>query len=172
MKSAVVRYGLIAGAIIFVMNTVWWGINGGEMNMDTAEISGWVSMLLALSMVYVGIRAHRVAQEDKSVKFGTAFAIGALISLIATVVWVGGWEIMMAGQMTEFMVKYGEHVVAGMIDAGATAAEITAAELENAEWTELLKNPFYRVLMSASEILPVGLLVTIIASVVESRRSA
>ena len=173
MKKVVLKYGLISGAIILVSSAFWWGINGGaDMDMGAAEISGWVSMLLALSMVYFGIRAHRMAQEDKTIRFGTGFAIGALISLVATVVWAVGWEIMMAGQMTEFMENYGAYVISGMEADGATVAEIAEAKADNEYWAELFKNPFYRVLMSASEIFPVGLLVSIGASVVESRRGA
>jgi len=86
------------------------------------------------------------------------------------VFWVGGWEIYMANTDTDFYAAYSEHVISGMEAEGAPAAEIDAARSEMAEMQENVKNPFIRLAFSSVEILPVGLLVALIASAVESRR--
>ena len=54
--------------------------------------------------------------------------------------------------------------------SGASAAEIEKQTTEMAEFGEMYKNPFFNALMTYMEILPVGLIVTLISSLILKRK--
>ena len=171
MGKTVLKYGLIAGAIIIVVS---YGMQAlmGDAEMGTMEIVGWTSMLLALSMVYLGVRTHRLDQEGQSIGFGSAFVVGLLISLVATLFWAGGWEVYLAINGDGFYQEYADHLVESLRSEGATQAEINAQMAESQEMVEMAKNPFFRFMFSSIEILPVGILVSLISAFIESRRES
>jgi len=54
--------------------------------------------------------------------------------------------------------------------SGATAAEIEIKSAEMTKFAVLYKNPFFNALMTYMEILPVGLIVTLISSLILKRK--
>jgi hypothetical protein len=172
MRSIVLRYGLIAGGIIIGASIIALIINGKEMDLDTGAVIGWTSMLLALTFVYIGVRSYRLQLPDQSITFGKAFLTGFLISLVATAFWAGGWEVYMATSDGNFYQHYADHKIASLQASGATEAEIEEARTDSQNIVDMAKNPFLRVAMSSMEILPVGLLISLISGLIESRRKA
>jgi hypothetical protein len=172
MRSIVLRYGLIAGAIIVVASTISLIISGGQIDMEVGAIVGWTSMLLALTFVYIGVRSYRLQLPGQSITFGKAFITGFLISLVATAFWVGGWEVYMATSDGSFYQKYAEHEIASLQASGATQEEVDEAQADIQSMVDMAKNPFMRVAFSSMEILPVGLLISLVSGLIESRRKA
>lgn len=171
MQKIVLKYGAIAFAIIFAMWMVTLVTYDGAMDMTVGTIVGFATMFLALSMVYVGIRNHRMNSDDKKISFGTGFAIGCLISIAATIAWIGGWEILQAATGMDFMAQYMDAEISGLAANGATAAEIAAKETELLELAESYKSIPQRLAMTTMEILPIGILVSAIAALIEWKRS-
>ena len=160
MKQVVLKYGVFAALIILGLSFLSFAVNGGTIDIEGGEVVGYTTMALAFTMVYLGIRSYRMSTEDKKITFGLGFAIGGLISLFATVAWVGGWEIMTSIADIDFMKEYTEYMVANMQEEGKTAAEIAIAREEMESYAEMAKNPFVRFLFGAGEILPIGILVS------------
>ena len=50
-------------------------------------------MLVALSMVFFGIKSFRDNQNGKSIGFWKGAQVGILISLLASFVYATGWEV-------------------------------------------------------------------------------
>src|SRR6516162_8490666 len=96
MKKNILIYGVIAGIVVSVLMLISVnGINHREGNFDynTSLITGYASMLIAFSLVYVGIRNYRDKYNSGVISFGKAFKIGILIVLIASTIYVVAWLI-------------------------------------------------------------------------------
>ena len=56
--------------------------------------------------------------------------------------------------------------------SGASQVEIDKETKEMADFARMYKNPFFNAMMTYVEILPVGLVVTLISSLILKRKSA
>jgi hypothetical protein len=175
MKKNIIIYGLIAGGIvsILMLSTVNY-ISHCEGNVDygTSMLIGYASMLLALSLVYVGVRNYRDKFNGGVISFGKAFKIGTMIVLIASTIYVIAWLIDYFFFIPDFMEKYSAHELDKLKASGAGQAEIDKEAKEMANFARMYKNPFFNAMMTYVEILPVGLIVTLISSLILKRETA
>lgn len=170
MKSIILRYGLISAAILLGTGYVFRLIVGSHDNYNGMMIAGFASMLLAFTMVYVGIRAARLQQPTQQIAFRQALFVGLMISLFATAAWIISWEITMATSMPDFIEKYTAHELADLRASGASAEEVLEATNSAKEMVTNYANPFYRIALTATEILPIGLVIAIAGGFFESRK--
>lgn len=168
MRKIVIVYGLISGAIItcfFLLSMYLW--EKGFINFDNGEYFGYGSMLVALSMVFFGIKSFRDNQNGKSIGFWKGVQVGIFISLLASFVYAAGWEVyMQASPENKFIEKYTEHHVGKLKEKGASQEEIDKTKGEMASMQERYKNPVIRFSMVLLEILPVGIIVTLLSAAI------
>jgi hypothetical protein len=69
------------------------------------------------------------------------------------------------------MEKFSAQELADLKASGASQAEIDKQTKEMANFTEMYKNPLFNALMTYAEILPVGLIVTLISSLILKRKN-
>lgn len=175
MRKIVLQYGSISAGILVVLgfiNTRLW--QAGTMNLDNGEVFGYAAMVVALSMVFFGVKAFRDKVQGGVVRFGRAFVVGLLISLIASAVYVAGWEVYWQTDdelRTTFMDRYTEHIIGKFRAEGATEEEVTAKRKELQEMKEMYDIPVIRLAITLVEILPVGLLVTLISAAILRRKA-
>ena len=165
MKKTVLIYGLIAGFIVggVMLGTIpLW--EKGIINFDNGEITGYTSMVIALSMVFFGIKSYRDNQLAGVISFGKAFQVGILITLVASVIYGLSWEISFSIRGDKFMVEMNEYYLAELKSEGATDAEMQKAKLEMDDFSVMYQNPLVRFPMTLVEILPVGLVITLISA--------
>jgi Protein of unknown function (DUF4199) len=172
MKKVVLTYGLISGALIvgFVWTmTILWA--NGIMNHDSdyGELIGYSSMLIALSMVFFGIKSYRDNQNGKKIGFWKGAQIGILISLLASVMYAAGWEAYLQTNPT-FMDQFVEKYIEKLKAKGTPAQEVEEAIKSMATVQEMYKNPLIRFGMTISEILPVGIIVTLVSAGILRRK--
>ena len=175
MKKNVIVYGLIAGIIVsvFMLSTVnYLSHCEGSVDYNTSMLIGYASMLLAFSLVFVGIRNFRDKYNNGVITFGKAFKTGLYIVLIASTIYVLAWLVDYFFFIPDFMDKYAAHMVDELKASGASAAEIEKQTTEMAEFGEMYKNPFFNALMTYMEILPLGLIVTLISSLILKRKQS
>lgn len=170
MKKLVVTYGLIAGTIVTAFMA--YGVYSLNKNPDYegSMILGYTGMLVAFSFVFIGIKNFRDKQNNGIITFGKALKIGALISLIASTVYVGVWLIEYYCFYPDFMEKYAENVLKKLDTAAMTLPEINAKKEEMAMYKELYKNPVWVILLTYTEILPLGLIVALISSLILKKK--
>ena len=168
MRKIVITYGLISGAIItglFLFSMYLW--SKGIINFDNGEYFGYGSMLVALSMVFFGIKSFRDNQNGRSIGFWKGAQVGILISLLASFVYAGGWEVyMQVSPQNSFMEEYTEHYIAKLKEKGASQEEIDKTTKEMATMQQMYNNPFIRFGMTLFEILPVGIIVTLLSAAI------
>jgi hypothetical protein len=121
-------------------------------------------MLIAMSMVFVGVKRFRDEVQGGVIKFGKALAVGLGIAGVACLFYVLGWELYMWSTDYTFMEKFTASQLASMQTAGASAAEIARFKADMAGFAETYADPVSRMLMTLMEISPVALLVPLISA--------
>lgn len=173
MKRNILVYGLIAGIVVttlMLINVHNLSSPGGNFDYDRGLIIGYATMLIAFSMVYVGIRNYRNKYNGGVISFGKAFTIGIMIVLIASTIYVGAWLIDYYFFSPDFMDKYSTAMLDKLKASGASQVEIDKETKKMAEFVTMFKNPLFTAMMTYAEILPVGLVVTIISSLILKRK--
>ncbi len=170
MKKIVLVCGLIAG-FISTIGFLYTMISGNLMDFDSGMVYGFASMILAFSLVFVGIKSYRDKQLGGTISFGKAFLTGLYITLIACTVYVLVWQVYYYNFAPDFMEKYTEYTLGQMRENGSSAAEIQAKGVEMGEFSEMYRNPLFNAMMTYMEILPVGLLITLIAALILKRKT-
>ena len=127
MKKNIIVYGVIAGIIVSAL--MLFSVNNlshkeGGIDYDTSLFIGYASMLLAFSLVYVGIRNYRDKYNEGVISFGKAFKIGIMIVLIASTIYVVAWLVDYFFFIPDFMEKYSAHMLDRLKASGATQMEI------------------------------------------------
>jgi hypothetical protein len=164
MKKLVFTYGIIGGLVVASMLIITTTINHQSSNIEGGAIYGYASMLLAFSLIFFGIKKYRDQNNGGIITFGTAFKMGFLITLIASTIYVITWLIDYYYFMPDFMEKYAEQTITKLKNEGAAQDIIDKTTKDMANFAEMYKNPLFNALISYSEILPVGLIVTLISA--------
>lgn len=169
MKKLVLTYGAIGGIVVTASMLISFSLlmrNGSDANMGTSEIIGYLSMLVALSVIFFGIRSYRDNHLSGKISFGNAFKTGLLITLVASTIYVAGWMVYYSTSPNaqQFMETYKTHKIEAMKAENAPQEKIDEATVEMDEMAEAYKNPLIRAAFTYIEILPVGLLITVLSS--------
>jgi hypothetical protein len=169
MKKNVIVFGIIAGLIVTSM--MIWSTSQCYTNADwqPSAFLGYTTMLVAFSFIFVAVRNYRDKYNEGTVTFGRAFLIGLYITLIASVMYVVVWVIDYYVFVPDFMEKYTERM---MQDAISNGEDTAALQAEMEMYKKLYTNPLYVVLLTFGEILPVGLVVSLIVAVILKRKNA
>jgi hypothetical protein len=168
MKRVVLVFGLLAGAVLSVMMVVNIAFID-RIGFDTAEIIGYTTMVLAFLMVFFGIRSYRDNIYGGTISFGKAFAIGLLITLVASACYVTTWEVIYYWFAPDFVEKYGAYMLRQAREAGATEQELAAKAAEMARFREMYKNPLINAAITFVEVFPIGAVVTLISAAILRR---
>jgi len=174
MKKNIVIYGSVAGIVVSILMlfiTNYLSHCEGNMDYDTSMLIGYASMLIALSLVFVGIRNYRNKYNGGVISFGKAFKIGLFMVLVASTIYVAAWLIAYFFFIPDFFEKYSAQMLDKLRTGGASQMEIERQTKEMANLAVMYKNPLYNAAMTYMEILPVGLIVTLISSLILRRRA-
>lgn len=170
MSRIVLTFGLIAGAMMSAMMLMTLPFHD-QIGFGTGGfIVGYASMVLAFLMVFVGVKSYRDKVAGGTVTFGRAFKVGLLITAIATACYVATWQVVYHEFMPDFLDKYAAYSLDEAKKSGATDEQIAGKSRELAEFKEMYKNPLVNIAFTLLEPLPVGLLFTLSAAGVLSRK--
>jgi Protein of unknown function (DUF4199) len=173
MKKNVLVFGVIAGLLVSVFmgaSMVYMHNNSDADHGASSMVIGYLSMLIAFSLIFVAVKNYRDKQNGGVVSFGKAFKMGLLIALIASTMYVIMWALLYNFYMPDFMDKY----CAQMIEeakATSSPAKLEEAIKQANQYKAMYKNPVSFVLLTYVEILPVGLLVSLIAALILKRKN-
>ena len=166
MISNIVKAGLLAGAIAGGGLSLVVAIAGDRLGFGGAAMAvGYAIMLVAFSVVFLAVRHQRDVAGGGVIRFWPAFGMGLAISIIAGVVYVAAWELAQATVMEgDFATRYAAAMVAERRAAGASAAEIARLSTDLAKFVADYRDPLVRWPMTFLEILPVGILVSLVSA--------
>lgn len=168
MRKIILIYGSIAGLLMDLMFLIsFWMMEKGIITFENSELFGYTSMIIVLSLIFMGIRSYRNNHLSGVMTFGAGTKAGLLIACVASLFYAGGWEVYYntAPNVKEtFMERYVELNVKKMQQEGASPEKIEAKKAELNQMAEMYKNPFMRFGISLAEILPVGIAVALISA--------
>lgn len=170
MKKIVLKYGLISGLIVSLFMMIGMLICHKNPDFEGSMILGYASMLVAFSFIFIGIRTQRNQYGNGSITFGKAFTTGLYIALISSTLYVLTWLVVYYCFMPDFMDKYVAHALEQAAKKGASPAELEKMTAEMASYKDMYRSPVGVILLTYMEILPLGLLVTLISALILKKK--
>ncbi|SKB30272.1 DUF4199 domain-containing protein [Daejeonella lutea] len=171
MKRIVFVFGSITGVLIGAWTVASIAYCYSVNNYEGSMLVGYAAMLLAFSLVFVGVKNYRDNHRGGIITFGKALQVGLAISMVASTIYVLTWLIDYYVFVPDFMEKFSAHLLQKGKDSGASAAEINRQAAELNSMKELYKNPIMVILFTYLEILPVGLVVSFLSALILKRKS-
>lgn len=164
MKKIIITYGVISGVIVIGSMLIGMNMASGSDSGDFSAWMGYLFMIAALTLVFIGIKRHRDQELGGVIKFKTAFLVGLGITVVASFIYVALWEVNLAITDYAFIEQYTSAVIEAKEAEGLSGAEMDSFRAEMAQMVEDYANPLYRLPWTFIEIFPVGLLISLISA--------
>jgi hypothetical protein len=149
--------GLIAGGFAGL-----WGClmcaGSIDVSMNVGMAIGYLTMLIGLTTIFLAIKRRRDVDQGGVIRFWPALGLGLAISVIAGLVYALMFEATLA---TFGFDRFVERMMVMSQEGGASAQEI--ADMR-AFFSGSYANPFVRIPISMAEMLPVGVLVSLVSA--------
>lgn len=172
MRKVVLTFGLIAGLIVATLMLLSMPLmDKGIISFENGQLFGYTTMAIALSMIFFGVKSYRDNYSEGLISFGKAFQVGILIAAVASIIYALSWEIYLNMSSGDFMEQYTTRYLEQMQNEGASAAELEEMKASMGEMAEMYKNPIIRFGMTLMEIIPVGIIITLISAFMLKRNS-
>jgi hypothetical protein len=157
-------YGLVAGLIVAVP-MVWLMLTlTPEQAPKDGALYGYLTMIFALTAVFLGIKHYRDKALGGAIRFLPAFGIGLGISAVASLLYVIGWEISLAYSGFDFASSYSKSVVEAARAKGASPEELQKVIADTGQFVKNYANPLYRLPITFIEMFPVGVVISLISA--------
>jgi hypothetical protein len=171
MRKNILTFGVISGLIVSILMVITMGVcHSSEDFGEGSMIWGYASMIIAFAFIFVAIKNFRDKYNGGVISFGKAFQIGLFISLIASTMYVISWLIYYYNFIPDFMDRYADLMLKKAAANGASAAELQSKATEMDGMKQMYKNPLWVIAFTYMEILPVGIIVTVISSLILKRK--
>lgn len=103
MRRIILTYGAIAGTIELALLALSMGLASDHGTLGMAL--GYLSMLIAMSLVFVGVKRFRDEHRGGVIRFWSACGVGLGIAAIACLFYVIGWELYIWATDNRFMAE-------------------------------------------------------------------
>src|SRR5215217_501886 len=121
MKQTALRYGLYSAILLVIFVTVSL-LLAPKIDFDTQEVIGYLSILLSMIFVFLGMRYYRNEKNNGFLSFGQGLKLGILITLLPSVLF-GLFNILYTNVInTNFHQEYISHYL-GQMKASLTPKE-------------------------------------------------
>jgi Protein of unknown function (DUF4199) len=174
MRKTILTYGLIGGGLSMIFTCLIATLCEREiLTFGNAEGVGYASMVIALSMIFFGIKSYRDNYGKGAITFWKGVQIGILITCIGSVGYVIGGELYTAinpGFAPKVMEKYKEFETNKMKQKGASQEEIDTVVKQMTDMVKMMENPLIRFVIYLVEIFPVGVVITVLSAALLRKR--
>src|SRR4026209_1655322 len=135
MKKNIIIYGLIAGFIVSALMAINLSMASKSGDFDNSILIGYASMVIAFSLIFVGIKNYGDKYNGGVISFGKAFKVGFFITLLASTIYVIIWLIEEHYFFPDFMDKYTANELNKLRASGISATKLASKtkELEQAK---------------------------------------
>lgn len=171
MKSFVVKFGLISGAISVALMFLTFVLLRGPWLFENGYLVGYAGMVLSFSVIFVGVRSYRDQVGLGSVSFGKAFQVGLLMALISSCCYALAWLVISHFFYPNFWDDYIQHQMNSLRQSGATEAVLQEKMKMMEEYKSMAANPVINALMTFVEPLPVGFIVALISAAILRKKA-
>lgn len=164
MLRRMLMFGVIGGIIVGTPMVLMTALSGGKALYEGGMVMGYATMLVALSTVFIAIKRQRDIEGGGVIKFWPALGLGLGITVIASLLYSAAWELAQALSSVDFPTVYAAAQIEDFKANGASPEKVAAASAEMAKFAEWYRNPLFRIPMTLVEILPVGVLVSVVSA--------
>ncbi|MFO1426142.1 MAG: DUF4199 domain-containing protein [Steroidobacteraceae bacterium] len=164
MLKKILAYGFIAGLVV---GAPLFGITvalQGHPSPGWGVVVGYLTMLVALSAVFVAIKRQRDVEGGGVIGFWPAVGLGLGISLVASLCYVLAWEAALAVTGIDFAGDYARGLIEQQKAAGVSGESLARFTADMERFKVQYAQPMYRLPMTFAEIFPVGVLVTLVSA--------
>lgn len=163
MLKKILFWGVLAGILAGLpMSFLALGTTSHAAHSMTV---GYLTMLIALSTIFLAIKRHRDLAQGGVIRFWPALVMGLGISVIAGVLYAAIWDMAVMITHTDFAGNYAKSVIAGAQAKGSSAADLAKLTADMDQFKAQYANPLYRWSMTFIEIFPVGVLVSLVSAI-------
>ncbi|WP_410219643.1 DUF4199 domain-containing protein [Pedobacter sp.] len=165
MKKTVLIFGLIIGVILCANMILMINIMYNKPEFKGNDIAGYTAMIVLFSLIFFGVRNYRNKYLNGKISFGKALKTGVLITFVASTMYVIVWLFYYYLFVPDFIDIYTSHVL-----KQCSANDLAAKTAEMESFKKMYKNPLFVILITYSEVLPVGLVVAFISALILKRK--
>ncbi len=162
MIRLIVLYGLVAGLIVTVPFFLFTTLT----SWPPGALIGYLSMIVALTAVFLGIKQYRDKMLGGVIRFGPALLVGLGISAVASIVYAITWELALLVSGLDFPAAYAKSMVDAAQAKGVSGAELEKVAAEAESFRKWYSNPLYRLPVTFVEMFWVGLLISLVSAAV------
>ncbi len=164
MKKIILVYGSLAGVIVGSMFFIGAPLyDRGIITLDNGMLVGYTSMVVALSLIFFGVKNYRDSQGG-AITFAKAFQIGILITILATVIYSISWEIAYRTVSRGYNEAMYEHQIDKLKEQVKGEEELKKQIRQLEDFAVLYENPLIRFGITCFEIFPIGLIISLIVA--------
>ena len=165
MQKIALTYGILSGTIVIVTMILGLVVSDGGSFLSS-ELFGYLTMLIALSMIFIAIKRYRDQELGGVIRFLPAFAMGLAVAVIAGVMYTLIWELYSMSNGYAFIDSYVNSAIEAKKAAGLSGEKL-AQEIAVLEEMRANYGKFYiRMPMTFLEIFPVGLIIAILSAAI------
>ncbi|TRW13986.1 DUF4199 domain-containing protein [Glacieibacterium frigidum] len=164
MLRQILTYGTIAGLIVGSILGALTVASAGQAPGPYGMAIGYLTMLIALSTIFVAIKRRRDVDGGGVIRFWPALGLGVGISVVAGIFYVAAWEAATAFTGLDFGRVYADALIAQEKAKGVSGAALARFTADMRAFEVQYADPLWRLPMVFSEILPVGVLVSLISA--------
>lgn len=170
MKRNVLIFGGIIGVILVIHIMYMVHLIYNKPDFQSNDLLGYLFLFGLFSLIFFGVRNYRNKELDGFISLGKAFKTGAFIALLASTIYVVFWLFYYYLYVPDFLDKYIEHVMLEATREGATEAELAAQSEQMEQFRSWYQKPFMVVFITYMEVLPIGLAVAFVSSLVLKKK--
>ena len=164
MNKIVLKNGLFGSSIVTALLLSVTFYMKANPEKEVSMFFGFAGMLLAFIFVVLGIKQQRDTNNG-FISLGKAFLTGFWITLIISTIYVVVWLII----FYNFFPNFAEHYT-DMAIAKASPDEVTQVTEEMNSFKEMYKNPIMVILLTYLEILPLGIVFSLISALILKKK--
>jgi len=171
MKKNVLVYGLISGIFVAAFMSFSVAYCYSNNSFDGSMLLGYTAMLLSFSLIFVGVKNYRDQQSKGVISFGKAFLMSLYMALIASTLYVIGWMIAYYNFFPDFIEKLASYQLSPARVSHMTPAEVAGITEQIETFKRWYATPIGVAGATYMEILPVGLVVSLITALILKRKT-
>lgn len=164
MNKIVLKNGLFGSSIVTTLLLSVTFYMKANPEKEVSMFFGFAGMLLAFIFVVLGVKQQRDTNNG-FISLGKAFLTGFWITLIISTIYVVVWLIV----FYNFFPNFAEHYT-DMAIAKASPDEVAQVTEEMNSFKEMYKNPIMVILLTYMEILPLGIVFSLISALILKKK--
>ncbi len=157
MKNYVVRYGVFGGVLSIALGLINWFTVAQAYGPASSQVLGYLSIILSLMCVPLGIKYFRDKLNNGKVSFGKGLKIGLGISLVASLInfLYGMLFFVFAGESFQEWNKQ-----------GLSETELKALQMQMEQTPDFILTPWFQGLVLGVSVFLIGLVISLISSLI------